>query len=60
MPEETGKIQHPIIHRMFGSGYSMLAGAALLEKHSSLDLKIYNKGISGNKVYQLAERWDED
>lgn len=43
-----------------GSGYAMLAGAALLEKYSGLDLKIHNKGISGNKVYQLAERWDKD
>ena len=43
-----------------GSGYPMLAGAALLEKYSSMNLKVYNKGISGNKVYQLAERWDQD
>jgi lysophospholipase L1-like esterase len=43
-----------------GSGYAMLAGAALLVKYSKLDLKIHNKGISGNKVYQLAERWDKD
>jgi lysophospholipase L1-like esterase len=43
-----------------GSGYPMLAGAALLEKYASMNLKVYNKGISGNKVYQLAERWDKD
>ena len=43
-----------------GSGYPMLAGASLLNKYASLDLKIYNRGISGNKVYQLAERWDKD
>ncbi len=43
-----------------GSGYALLAGAALLEKYAKLDLKIYNRGISGNKVYQLAERWDKD
>lgn len=43
-----------------GSGYPMLAGAKLLEKHPSLELNVYNKGISGNKVYQLAERWDKD
>ncbi len=43
-----------------GSGYAMLAGAALLEKSPSLNLKIYNRGISGNKVFQLAERWDKD
>jgi len=46
--------------RALGSGYAMLAGAALLEEYASLNLRIYNKGISGNKVYQLAERWDAD
>jgi lysophospholipase L1-like esterase len=43
-----------------GSGYAMLAAADMLEEFASLNLKIYNKGISGNKVYQLAERWDKD
>jgi lysophospholipase L1-like esterase len=46
--------------RALGSGYAMLTAAALLEKYASLNLKIYNKGISGNKVFQLAERWDND
>ena len=46
--------------KALGSGYAMLAGAALLEKYPSLGLKVYNKGISGNKVFQLAERWDKD
>jgi len=46
--------------RSLGTGYVMLTGAALLDKYASLDLKIFNKGISGNKVYQLAERWDKD
>jgi len=43
-----------------GSGYAYLAAADLLYKHPSKNFKIYNKGISGNKVYQLAERWDSD
>ena len=43
-----------------GRGYSFLAAASLLEKHADKNLQIYNKGISGNKVYQLAERWDAD
>jgi lysophospholipase L1-like esterase len=38
----------------------MLAAANLLEEYAQLNLKIFNKGISGNKVYQLAERWDKD
>lgn len=46
--------------RVLGTGYAMLAGAALLEKYASLELKVYNKGISGNKVFQLADRWDKD
>lgn len=46
--------------RNLGSGYPLLAGASILNKYEALDLKIYNKGISGNKVYQLAERWDKD
>ncbi len=46
--------------RALGTGYAMLAAAAMLEKYADLDLKIYNKGISGNKVYQLAERWEKD
>jgi lysophospholipase L1-like esterase len=31
-----------------------------LFKYADKNLKIYNKGISGNKVYQLTERWDAD
>jgi lysophospholipase L1-like esterase len=46
--------------RNLGTGYPLLAGAALLNKYETLNLKIYNKGISGNKVFQLAERWDKD
>lgn len=43
-----------------GSGYAFLAGAALLHRHAGKNLKVYNRGISGNKVYQLADRWDAD
>ena len=43
-----------------GSGYAMLAGSELLLRYADKGLKVYNKGISGNKVYQLAERWDAD
>lgn len=43
-----------------GNGYAQLAAAELLHKHAAKNLKIYNRGISGNKVYQLAERWEKD
>jgi len=44
----------------FGGGYALLAAAWLLEALAEKELTIYNRGISGNKVYQLAERWDKD
>lgn len=43
-----------------GSGYAFLATGELLLQHPGKNLRVYNKGISGNKVYQLAERWDAD
>lgn len=44
----------------FGNGYAMIAAASLLNNMPEKNLVIYNRGISGNKVYQLAERWDKD
>jgi lysophospholipase L1-like esterase len=44
----------------FGSGYAYLAGAGLLDVFSHMNISVYNRGISGNKVYQLAERWQKD
>src|SRR5690606_31208894 len=36
---------------ILGGGYAFLAAADLLHKHADKNLQIYNKGISGNKVY---------
>ncbi len=44
----------------FGYGYAFLAASRLLNALAERKLTIYNRGISGNKVYQLAERWQED
>lgn len=46
--------------RALGSGYAFLAASKLLHDHPDKNLQIYNRGISGNKVFQLAERWDTD
>ncbi|MFC5284688.1 SGNH/GDSL hydrolase family protein [Pedobacter alpinus] len=43
-----------------GTGYVLHTAAELLTSNASKNLKIYNKGISGNKVYQLVERWETD
>lgn len=43
-----------------GNGYAFVTASGLLNKFAGKDIKVYNKGISGNKVYQLADRWDAD
>ncbi|HEY3369939.1 MAG TPA: SGNH/GDSL hydrolase family protein [Prolixibacteraceae bacterium] len=52
--------QQPNSPASFGSGYAFLAASGILNDFASSELSIYNRGISGNKVYQLAERWDKD
>jgi lysophospholipase L1-like esterase len=46
--------------RALGSGYAFLTATQLLAGRADAGLKIYNRGISGNKVFQLAERWNKD
>ena len=43
-----------------GSGYVLLTATNVLREYATKNLKIYNTGISGNKVFQLADRWDND
>ena len=43
-----------------GRGYAWLAAAQMLIDQPEAKLKIFNRGISGNKVYQLDERWQAD
>jgi len=43
-----------------GSGYAMVAAGVLLNRFADRDLKVYNKGISGNRVPDLLERWQAE
>lgn len=43
-----------------GYGYPLFTAAGLLAKYADKQLRIYNKGISGNKVFQLRDRWEID
>lgn len=44
----------------FGSGYALIAASELMRKYPGKNLKLFNRGISGHKVYQLIDRWKED
>lgn len=46
--------------RSLGRGYASLITAEILGKQPAQDWQCYNRGISGNKVFQLADRWQED
>lgn len=43
-----------------GTGYPLLVTAAALAAHPSRALRFYNRGISGNKVPDLQQRWTAD
>ncbi|BDD11901.1 lipase (plasmid) [Fulvitalea axinellae] len=53
-------IDQPNHQPALGHGYAQYAGVDLLCEHADKKLKVYNRGISGNKVYQLNDRWDKD
>ncbi len=50
----------PNQQQALGKGYAAMAAAGLLTSHVGQDLKVFNRGISGNKVFQLADRWEAD
>lgn len=43
-----------------GIGYAAHACTSLLSDFPKLGLRIYNRAVSGNKVFQLADRWEKD
>lgn len=43
-----------------GRGYPSIIAGDLLINHRDLDLQVYNRGISGNKVPDLDKRWQAD
>ncbi|WP_313190326.1 SGNH/GDSL hydrolase family protein [Sphingobacterium sp.] len=44
----------------FGNGYAFMAASTLLNKYADKDIKVYNRGISGNRVPDLINRWQKD
>lgn len=54
-------INKPNDRNALGTGYAYIAASKLLGGVcAGKEVKIYNRGISGNKVYQLQERWKKD
>lgn len=43
-----------------GNGYVYLIGSALLSQPATQNLELLNRGVSGNTIEVMAERWQED
>ncbi len=43
-----------------GTGYPLLVASAVLHAHPEAGFRFFNRGVSGNKVPDLAARWDAD
>ena len=50
----------PNVAHGLGSGYPLLVASAALAAHPDRGLRFYNRGVSGNKVPDLAARWPAD
>ena len=53
-------VEAPNSSKALGKGYAMLSAGALLRAYSGMDLQVYNRGISGNKIPDLEARWQKD
>ncbi len=54
------EITEPNDTKGLGRGYPAMIAGSLLGQHADLQLKVYNRGISGNKIPDLAARWQRD
>ena len=43
-----------------GGGYPLIAAAQMLRAHPDSALRVFNRGVSGDKVPALQARWDTD
>ena len=53
-PQITNNIHH------LGAGYAAKAAGMLLADYADLDLTVHNRGISGNRVTNMRDRWQAD
>ena len=54
MPTEVNDVYQ------LGAGYAMMASSRLRCDHPSLELRFTNRGVSGDSVEELTQRWGTD
>jgi acyl-CoA thioesterase I len=55
---DCGRLESPL--RPMGTGYASIVYHWLIARFPQLDLKFFNRGISGNRTRDLVSRWDRD
>lgn len=48
------------MNHIFGSGFMYLCASHYMGEYPEYEFAFFNRGISGNKLYDLANRWDAD
>ena len=56
----SGERNHTDMNHIYGHSYMMLCASAIQSELPERDIKCYNRGISGNTLYDMAARWNED
>ena len=56
----SDKRNHTDLNHLYGHSYMMLCASELESRQPDSGWKFFNRGISGNTVYQLASRWQKD
>jgi lysophospholipase L1-like esterase len=57
---DRSSIQSNDFLKGMGNGYALLAASNLLVDYPTTDWHYYNRGVSGDKVFQLSDRWEKD
>jgi lysophospholipase L1-like esterase len=58
--ERRRTVMEPNVPIGLGAGYPLLIASAALEAEPARELRFYNRGVSGDKVPDLAARWAQD
>ncbi|HSJ65784.1 MAG TPA: GDSL-type esterase/lipase family protein [Gemmatimonadaceae bacterium] len=53
-------VAEPNVSRALGFGYPLLVASALLREQPSAGWRFFNRGVSGDRVPELAARWGTD
>lgn len=57
---DGGRSRNADWNHIMGHGYAYLIASRLWYDYPKEDLMAYNRGISGNKIKDLQERWQKD